>query len=61
MHRDGEGKQIVFKAKDGHAHLGEHVTPLQRSVFEGIEVDVPTVACTGIQRECIDGESLQRV
>ena len=42
MHRDREGKQIVFKAKDGHAHLGEHVTPLQRSAFEGIEVDVPT-------------------
>ena len=42
VHRDGEGKQIVFKAKDGHAHLGEHVTPLQRSAFEGIEVDVPT-------------------
>jgi len=31
----------VFKAKDGHADLGEHVTPLQRSAFEGIEVDVP--------------------
>lgn len=33
----------MFKAKDGHAHLGEHVTPLQRSAFEGIEMDVPTV------------------
>jgi hypothetical protein len=42
VHRDKEGKQIVLKAKDGHAHLGGHVTPLQRSAFEGIEVDVPT-------------------
>jgi hypothetical protein len=35
MHRDGGGKQIVFRAKDEHAYHGEHVTPLQRSAFVG--------------------------
>jgi hypothetical protein len=35
MHRDGGWKQIVFRAKDGHAYHGEHVTPLQRSAFVG--------------------------
>jgi hypothetical protein len=30
----------VFRAKDGHAYHGEHVTPPQRSAFVGLQVYV---------------------
>jgi hypothetical protein len=61
VHRDGEGKQIVFKAKDEHAHLEEHATPLQRSAFERIEVDVPTAPEKLLAQEYSEGALMARV
>src|SRR5205085_2841069 len=41
VHGDGEGKQILFRAKDARMYLREHVTPLQRSAFVELEVYIP--------------------
>jgi hypothetical protein len=53
----------VFRAKDGHAYHGG-MSPLQRSTFVGLEVYIPAGTervLPGIRRECIGGESLQRI